>query len=201
MFRKKNRNGKKSAKPIVLAVSLVLLLALGIGGTVAYLVDRTDPVTNKFEPAQVKTSVVEKLENGVKSDVKIKNTGNTTAWIRAAIVVTWQDDKGNVYGGATPKLNDDYTLTLNLTVDGWVLGNDGFYYYKKPVEAEAVTEALINSCTYLKNAPEGYTLCVEILSSGIQHKPANVFNENWASSGLEVSTDGESLVEKKGGNS
>lgn len=194
---------KKSHKPIILPIALlVLLLGVGIGGVVAFLTSATDPVTNTFTPSQVKTEVVERFADGTKSNVCIRNTGDTTAWIRAAVVVTWQDEAGNVYG-QTPVAGSDYTITFDLA-NGWIEGDDGFYYYTRPVKSEAensencTTGVLITSCAYKANAPEGYALCVEILSSGLQFRPAAVFDNNWASSGLKVSDDGNSLV-KNGG--
>ena len=40
----------------------------------------------------------------------------------------------------------------------------------------------------MANAPEGYSLNVEIIGSGIQSVPETVFNTEWASSGLTVKT-------------
>ena len=70
-------NGKrvmKTKQPVAL-VAILVLLCCTVAGTVAYLVTSTDPVTNTFTPAHVSTAVDETFENGVKSDVKIKNTG------------------------------------------------------------------------------------------------------------------------------
>lgn len=58
------------------------------------------------------------------------------------------------------------------------------------------TGILIEECTYQKDkAPKGYALTVEIIASGIQSKPASVFNTEWASSGLKVNDSGNALVE------
>lgn len=199
---------KKSGKPVALLVCLVLVLGLGVGGVLAYLSTRTDPVKNTFTPSKVTTTVEEELEGNVKSNVKIKNTGDTEAWIRAAVIVTWQDEAGNVYGTA-PKAGEDYEISYNLdsqtNPDGqWMLGSDGFYYWMKPVKPvtdapdDCMTGVLITTCKPVANkAPEGYSLTVEVLGSGIQSKPASVFNDKWASSGLEVNGAGTAL--EKGG--
>lgn len=200
------RSYKRSGKSIALLVSLLLIIGVTIGGTIAYLIDRTDPVTNTFNPSEVTTWVDETLEGSTKKDVKIKNTGDTEAWIRAAVVVTWQDEDCNVYG-QLPVAGTDYIIAYNITNDGWVKGDDGFYYWTKPVKSveeapeDCLTGVLIESCTYFKNAPEGYYLTVEIIGSGIQSKPSSVFNEEWTNSGLEVITDedGNSKLEKNSG--
>lgn len=186
------RSGAKIRKPVALAVSLALLLVFGVGGTLAFLAAEGGPLKNLFAPSKVTTEVVETFNGSTKSNVKIKNTGNTTAWIRAAVVVTWQDNTGNVYGAA-PVAGTDYTLTLASNT-GWLKGDDGFYYYSSPVNPQTedatacCTDVLIRSCTAIDTdtAPKGYTLCVEILSSGIQSKPSSVFRSNWRSSGLTV---------------
>ena len=160
---------KFSKKTIVLMVSLALLLCVGVGGTLAFLMDVTGPITNIFKPSQVSTFVDEdetSFASGVKSKVKIQNTGDTTAYIRAAVVVTWKDANGNVYG--QPVKTGDYTMSLG---SGWVKHTDGFYYWTQPVEANATTGNLITSCTPVAGkAPSGYNLSVEIIASGVQYE-------------------------------
>ena len=79
------------------AVCLLLTAALAIGGTLAYLYTNSDTVTNTFNPTDVEIVVVEKVEGNIKSEVKIANTGKADAFIRAKVVITWQDASGNVY--------------------------------------------------------------------------------------------------------
>lgn len=184
---------RKSGKAVTLMASLLVVLGLAVGGTVALLFDITEPVENNFTTAKVTTGVDENFVNGVKSNVKIRNTGDTEAWIRAAVVVTWQDAQGNVLGEA-PKAGTDYTIVWNYTK--WVTGNDGFYYYTDAVAASAATGELITSCEPVEGkTPDGYNLCVEILGSGIQSWPLKVFNteSGWGtSSGLTASASPDS---------
>lgn len=178
--RRRRRSNRKKAS--FLLTSLILLLTLFIGGTTAFLIAKGNPVTNTFTPSRVASDVHETFKNNVKSNVTIANTGDTTAYIRAAIVVTWKDSLGgNVYPG-TPT---GYTMQLNLT--DWVEGSDGFYYYKYPVEPRQETNPLIISCTPGTYEPEGYALNVEILGSAIQSVPTSVVTSNW---GVTVASDG-----------
>lgn len=181
---------KNTKKSLLLLVSVALILVMAIGGTLAYIVADSGPVKNTFTPSQVTTYVEEDVttELGTKKNVKIKNTGDTDAWIRAAVVVTWQDATGNVYGQA-PQADKDYTDWT--PGNNWVTGDDGFYYYTKPVAANTSTaDALIAAIKPIGNPPaDGYYLTVEILGSGIQSVPADVFNIEWASSGLTVNDD------------
>lgn len=191
----------KKAKAAALLLSLVLLATSAVGGTLAFLTAKTGSIKNIFSPSKMGVTVEEDLESGTKSNVKLKNLGNTDGWLRAAVVITWQDDSGNVYG-TPPVAGTDYEITYNQT--GWLEGSDGFWYWTKPVAADDSTGVLISSCSYVTGkAPEGYHLVVDIVASALQSKPAYVFNDNWgAASGLMVSgtpdTDGYCLT-KKGG--
>lgn len=164
---------KLKIKLITLLVSFLMIGAAAISSTVAFLYTYDDPVVNKFIPSKVTTAVVEDITTvqGVKSDVKIANTGDTTAWIRAAVVVTWQDATGNVYG-QMPVAGTDYDIVYNVdetykAMDEWhPVG--GFYYWPASVAVGGGTGDLITSCKPKGTAPEGYHLTVEILGSGIQ---------------------------------
>ena len=171
-------NGKrvmKTKKPVAL-VALLVLLCCTVAGTLAYLVTNTDPVTNTFTPAHVSTAVDETFKNGVKSDVKIQNTGNIDAYIRAAVIINWADENGNV--SATPVKATDYTITW--TKEGWVEHN-GYYYYTAPVAAGALTGELFTDCKLAEKVtpPEGYNLQVTILADGIQAEPIDAVKQAW----------------------
>lgn len=171
-------NGKrvmKTKQPVAL-VAILVLLCCTVAGTLAYLVDSTDPVTNTFTPAHVSTAVDETFENGVKSDVKIQNTGDIPAYIRAAVIINWADANGNV--SATPVKTTDYTI--KWTKEGWV-EHGGYYYYTAPVAVGALTGQLFTGCELAKGVtpPEGYSLQVTILADGIQSEPADAVTQAW----------------------
>jgi len=162
-------------KSLITLVSLLAILCVTVSGSLAFLIDTDGPITNLFNPSEVTTEVIEDLNGTTKQNVKIKNTGDTDAYIRAAVVVTWQDADGNVYGAA-PKATD-YTLNIITTdqenPDGkWTKGADGFYYWSKPVAPNATTNILIQTCSVKNGAqiPDGYNLAVEIIGSGVQAK-------------------------------
>ena len=171
MYRGKHRVHSKSKKKLILLVSLVMLLTVAVGGTLAYLTASTDPLPNIFTTSGVPISVQEDPFDGtVKNNVKIQNDGNTDAYIRAAVVVTWQDSEGNVYA-VKPEAGVDYQITFP-TGTGWVyLTADGFYYYTASVASNNQTGVLLTNCKPLKSAPaDGYTLCVEIVAESVQAK-------------------------------
>lgn len=182
---------KVSKKTWILMVSILLILCLTVGGTIAFLSTKSGPVENTFNASKVTTKVNETIIGAEKTKVTVTNTGDIDAWIRAAVVVTWQNEAGEVYGQA-PVAGTNYT---NWTPgDDWESGSDGFYYYTKPVAAGQTTTPLIESISLIGNPPaSGYFLTVEILASGIQSKPATVFTEVWRESGLTLNTDGTRL--------
>lgn len=176
MYHKKN-NKKRLSAIIAAAVAAVTLATAG--GTVAFLVDKTGEVKNTFTPSKVACSVQETFNKAEKTDVSIKNTGDTDAFIRATIVVTWRDKDGDVYG--VPIESSDYTITPALPSNGWFKGSDGYYYYSKEVAAGASTAELFDSCKLAANVtpPEGCTLAVEILADAIQSRPEDAVEEAW----------------------
>lgn len=174
----KNKNGRKVKKLrwnrtfVVLASVLVLAIGL-VGTTLAWIFTSTGEINNIFNPARVTTSVDESFDGQVKTNVKVKNTGNIDAYLRAMVVVNWQDGNGNV----KPAVSGDYTITW--TMDGWV-EKDGYYYYTSPVAPDGLTKVLFTDCKPAEGkAPEGYELCVEILADGIQAEPAGAVVEAW----------------------
>ena len=184
------KNSKKfctrTGKSVALLISVLLIVCIAMGTTIAFLMDDTETLDNTFTPSNVTTIVVEDFDGTTKSDVQIQNTGNTDAWIRAAVLVTWQDAEGSIYG-KMPVADDDYIIEWGD--EGWLLGTDGFYYWNMPVAAnDGTTGNLIDSCTNDKTITVGentYYLTVEIIGSGIQCKPSDVFSV-WESSGLTV---------------
>lgn len=172
-----------------LLVSLLLVLGVAVGGTVAFLSTRTDSRENTFTPSKVTCEVTETFKNNVKSNVAVKNTGDTTAFIRAAINVTWMKDAeaGTEYDAANqtvsakvPVKDTDYSITFAKNTN-WIKGADGFYYYKLPVAPQGSTEVLIEECKLQGNAsvPDGYHLSVEIVASAIQSAPDSVVQSMW----------------------
>lgn len=171
---------------------------LASAASLAVLHTGTGPLTNLFQPGQVSCRVLEGADgstfDGVtKTDVRIRNTGNTDAYIRAAIVVTWVAADGDVFAGK-PQAGVGYTVTYSEN-EGWEPGFDGFWYYTRPVAAGADTADLIKSLSAV-NSPEGFRLSVKIAASSIQASPGEAVIDNWTA---VESVNGTSLVIKKEG--
>ena len=183
-MKKRNKNNKS----FLLLASLALIVTAVIGTTMAYLVSDTPTVTNTFTPATVDSNIEEDFNGTTKENVKIQNKGDIKAYIRAKVVVTWQDKDGNVYA-QKPLEGTDYNIQYDLE-NGWSKGSDGFFYWALPVNPhvadvhptndDCYTGVLILSCSPVANkAPNGYNLHVEILAEAIQAEPANVVTDVW----------------------
>lgn len=190
-----------------LLVSLLLVLGVAVGGTVAFLSTRTDRKVNTFTPSEVTCEVTETFENNVKSNVAVKNTGDTTAFIRAAINVTWMKDAGagteyeaanQTVSAKVPLKDADYSITFAQNTK-WIQGADGYYYYQLPVNPQGSTEVLIEECKLQENAsvPDGYHLSVEIVASAIQSAPDSVVQDMWhvtVANGIITSANGSEVM-------
>ena len=145
----------KQSLAIKLVICLILLLMISVGGTIAFVVTHTSEIRNTFTESVVKCEVDETFKDNVKSNVSIKNTGDTTAHIRAFVNVTWMNESGQV-ASVSPIESTDYRI--DYFDSGWLKGSDGYYYYSLPVQPNNKTAVLINSCELLEtaSAPDGY---------------------------------------------
>ena len=129
----------------------------------------------------VNLKIEDTVTNTVKSDVAITNTGNTTAFIRAAIVGQWLDHKNRPVFGFTDLLYNYYAVDswyqdqfvnttagthgtftdlagykgANNPLNKWYLCDDGFYYYSDPVDPGKIIgtapSGATNASDYLGN--------------------------------------------------
>lgn len=178
---------KMKKRNLVLLVSLILVLCLTAGGTLAYLTAQTDSVVNTFTPASSSTTIVEEFNDPVKEYAKVTNTSqdNVTVYIRAQVVVTWKDNDGNVLG-ETPVPGVDYEVTYPDNT-GWFNVGD-YYYYSEKVVKDASTGNLLTNGRALKNK-DGYNLSIEILAQSIQADPADAVVDAWPA--VKVDSDGK----------
>ena len=185
-------------RSLILLLTLVLLIGSGIGMTVGFLSTKTESVHNDFTYGKVSCEVLETFgkDNNryIKRDVRIKNTGNTSAYIRVLLVFTWKDANGNVYVNK-PQINKDYQINPDIS-NGWSIYQNSIgtfsYYYKYPVAAGEETPNLIDSLSQTPGVvgPENgkYALSVEIVADAVQAEPADAVTNAW--DGATVGADG-----------
>ena len=181
MYKGKYSNKKKRRLAPWAALALALVLTLSVGGTIAYLITDTRPVENTFTPAEVSIVIHENGTDGKgefdhkeKTNVYVENTSQADVYIRAAIVINWQDDNGNVV--AEPVNERDYTMTLG---DGWTKNElDGYYYCTTAdTKDKTKTSQLIVSCA--PNGTPKYHLSVSVLAQAIQAEPNPAVTDAW----------------------
>ncbi len=177
-------------KKIILMTSLVLIAVGVVGGTLAFLLDVTDPVTNIFEPTYVPIEVIEPDFDGkTKTNVTIQNNGNIPAYIRATYVVNWADKDGNIWG--TPPTTEQYTIELG---ENWKRNSenedDHYYYYTSVVAANGedgdkttdfIVKCSLNQDVTPPKDTDGneYYLCVDILAQSVQSEPNDAVLALW----------------------
>lgn len=199
---KKHRPGR--AKALLLIASLAVLLTATVGSTAAWLVSKPAAVENDFVPGKVACQVLEDFgtESGtsVKRNVRVKNTGNTDAYIRVLLVFTWKDDAGNIFSNK-PQEGKDYQIVMD-DLTNWIMQKSDagvYFYYKKRVAPEEETRNLIESLYQIATVtgPEKgkYKLSVDILADAVQADPPEAVADSW---GVDVEND-EIKVKVQGG--
>ena len=183
----------KTWKALIVAALAVVILTAAVGGTMAWLSTQTRDLTNTFVPARVTCAVEETFNGQKKENVKIKNTGDTDAYIRAMVIGNWCDKDNKVVQSI------DFNLTNYFGYLGanWFKGSDGFYYYKEQVAPETSTGVLFGSIEQTESKkPEGADhLEVNIICQAVQSTPAAAVQEAWKV--VTVGSDGK-LTAKNG---
>ena len=173
--RTANNGGAK--KLSAAAIAIILVVVMTIGGTVAFLMDSTESVINKFTPASSGITIEEEVKENCKTKIAVKNTGDTGAYIRVSLVANYYDENGNITGGAAVP-----NFALNET--NWFKGTDGYYYYQTPLPAGKVTESLLANGSKMELSEN---MQVTVLAQSIQASPTSVVHDKW---GVTVNSDG-----------
>lgn len=171
----RKRTSKRSGSRLAaMTVATVLLLALTIGGTVAWLTSKTNDITNTFTPSHVTCEVQENFNGTVKTNVTVKNTSDISAYIRVKLVTYRTNDDGQHIGG-TAEL-PAFTLGTD-----WVEFGD-YYYYTLPVEAGATPSSNLTDSMTLKESytdADGGHQSIDVMAEAIQSEPAQAVGEAW----------------------
>ncbi|MBQ8225305.1 MAG: fimbrillin family protein [Bacteroides sp.] len=139
----------------------------------------------------VEVSVDDRCTTDVKSDVKIQNTGLTTAYIRATIVGYWESPNGDIVSAWD--INDTDAGTLQKAANWetyWKQGDDGFYYHTAPVAAGNFTQVPLFERYELKSRGpvQGSKLIISIVSQAIA---TDLLNTAWPDSPLATNSNND----------
>lgn len=191
MFDRKKYEGKRALrrwpKWLPAAAAVALIATLAVGGTLAWLSAYTQPVKNTFVMGTVPPQVTESFNQEVKENVKVANNGNIPAYIRVALVCTWQEGEGEnakVVGTPVDPAEDlnivwgdgTGTGTAEAPGNGWIKIGD-YYYYTQPVAAGETTLNLIDSATV--ETENGYRMNLQVIADSIQANPARAVESQW----------------------
>lgn len=141
---------------------------------------------NVITSGEIKCRIIEKSgdsdfpKNGVRimpgsvisKKVSVCNVGENPFWLRVKLRVTMN---------GSPLSTDILELDINST--DWIDGNDGFFYYKKPVAPGAETEKLFTEVKISGRAGNEYigkTVVISVMAYAVQSE----YND--ASSPLKV---------------
>ena len=136
---------KRNSKLFGVLLSLLLVAALCVGGTLAYLKASDSPVTNTFTLADIHTHIEEGEGGNEKSKVvSLTNPSTSTGpvWIRARVLVSSGTAAVN-FVTAAPETKAENTIYVVIGSD-WTKGTDGYYYYKNLVAVNGTTTPLVN---------------------------------------------------------
>lgn len=161
--KRKGSKQKNGGRIKVLVLSLLLIVGISIGITLAYLKTNTNAVVNTFKPSYVDCEVQETFDGEKKTEVNVKNTSDIEAYIRVKLVTYRVNDKEERIGGKA----EIPGFTLG---DDWVLDNE-FYYYTKPVVPGGMPSAnLADSMTLVGqyDDADGGRQVIEVMAEAIQ---------------------------------
>lgn len=193
---------KSRRMTMVAALALALVLTVSAGGTLAWLTTHSEGLTNTFTPAKIEGEVKETFENpfDTKSNVYIQNTSDVPVYVRVALVPTWT--KAETVENVTKYVPVAEPVTgTDVSIDGvnwdkfkptdsdWVQGNDGYYYYTKPLAAKDSDGSTTPNLFNVANAvpKDGYHMNLQVLLQMIQAEPADAVKDAWKAGVSDVS--------------
>lgn len=173
------------------AAALLMVLFMSVGGTLAWLTAHTSAITNTFTVATPGVEIKEGFDKQTKSNVQVKNTGEVEAYIRVALVPTWEDENGNAV--AEPASLDDLSITWGNS-GKWLKGTDGYWYYKEPVAPGDRTAVLLENATV--TTENGYHMNLQVMADSIQADPTRAVTAMWGTDkgGAVTGVDGTTLL-------
>ena len=192
-----NANARKGRKRLfkhgrmaAMVLSTLLLLALAIGGTVAWLTADTGEVANTFTPSHVACEVTENFDGTTKSNVNVINTGDTEAYIRVKLVTYRVNNAGQHIGGTA--------VIPTFSLGEYWVENGGYYYYTKPVErgqspAENLTDSMTLTDSY--DDADGGKQVIEVMAEAIQAKGVDSTGTPAVKLAWGVSVDADSKLD------
>ena len=189
---------KNAIRLLILIVGLTVVIA-SISVSVAYMLTRSDILTNIFVPAKVSCKVVEEGTGTSQTSVKVQNTGDTDVYVRVRVVTYWEDSKGNPVALTSPENGFGTTpATWKYNEADWIYDKENqTFYYKASVKAGQTTDELLTGAIQLAvkeedhegNVKFTYHQVVEFIAEVIQSSPDDAVIDAWG-----VTLDGNDQI-------
>lgn len=173
-----------SKKTLTLLVSLVAILAMSVGSTLAWLAASGGELENKFAIHTPDIEIEETFDGLEKKNVKVTNNGELAMYVRVNLVFTWTDGAGNV-------IEKPQDASLSIKYGNWEQGSDGYWYYLKPLAVGQTTPNVLDSATVKKPAGADYGMTLEVLAQSIQAEPQSAVESAWD---VTVGADGDLTI-------
>ena len=173
---------KSGMKKRMLTAALALCcLAVLATGTLAYFTAE-ETAKNVITMGSLKMELVELNEEGkpwtnvenivpgmeVTKEAFVKNTGTVDFYTRVKITKTFVPAQGE----GKPELNTKL-VRLDINEKYWEPGNDGFYYYKKPVAPGEETKPLFTTVTFsteMGNEYQNVKVIIDLDAQAVQSR-------------------------------
>lgn len=184
-------------KKILLLAFLAFCSSVAVTGTLAYYTHE-DRAHNVITSGNVAIELVEKTLDGnteidfpkdgisgvmpgtsVSKIVAVKNTGSADAWIRVSVDMEIHDQNASSTASNSGKKlpltiqKENRTIdviTLDVDDANWIYEN-GYYYYKKPVNPDAFTSTLFENVAFAKEMGNEYQNCkvlIDVSAEAVQ---------------------------------
>lgn len=170
--------------PLIIVLAVLITVAAVATPTIAYYLRKANDVEDEYTPAGTDVPSFQLTANN-----KTMNNVFVTAedegypvYVRAVIVVTWQNKDNGDISFEVPTLGKDYELTIGKKWERQELVSGSsvfyYYYYTEAVESGGETEILIDTCTLSNTNPpldpygNACVLNVQIIVQTVQAKGA-----------------------------
>ncbi len=142
-------------KLILVVTALICVLALSVGVTLAASFDKNSPKTETTNVVTMGRVDIELIDiytrptsvgpgQVVPKIVSVENTGDNTAYVRIKVDKAWYTP-GTDERLDTAVYDPNYIVLNFANPEDWLLGTDGYYYYRIPLEPGQTAENLIDS--------------------------------------------------------
>lgn len=163
-------------------VMLSIAFVIHLDTTIAWLYEK-GLLTNNFFAPVVDITIIEKEENDLKN-FQIRNDSNVPVYVRIEAIGSLVNGDGALVSSMNVGQKQD-TSDFTITIDeqkNWVIGSDGYYYYKNLLKVDKTTESVFSTYTVSDTT---YSFHLNLYAQAIQ---AGDVTSAWT--GVSVKDDG-----------